>query len=85
MSVFRGLYQTGYFGRGKQFQASTVDGAIAAVGKTIALAHQINPTKMPHSDKLLHRYQKMLALFRKEDPATNKKSPIEVDVPEYLA
>ena len=23
--------------------------------------------------------------FRKQDPATNKKSPVEVDVPEYLA
>ena len=27
----------------------------------------------------------MLAGSRKEDPATNKKSPAEVDVPEYLA
>ena len=27
----------------------------------------------------------MFAGFRKEDPATNKKSPVEVDVPEYLA
>ena len=26
----------------------------------------------------------MLAGFRKEDPATNKKSPVEVEVPEYL-
>ena len=27
----------------------------------------------------------MLAVFCKEDPAANKKSPEEVDVPEYLA
>ena len=27
----------------------------------------------------------MLAGFRKEDPATNTKSPAELDVPEYLA
>ena len=50
----------------------------------IALAHQTNPTKMPHSDKLLPCLQEMLTGFRKEDPATNKKSPVEVDVPEYL-
>ena len=27
----------------------------------------------------------MLAGFRKEDPATKKESPVEVDVPEYLS
>ena len=79
------MSQTGYFGRGKQAQASTVAGAITAVGQTISLAHKKNPTKMPHSEKLLPRLQEMLAGFLKEDPATNKKSPVEVDVPEYLA
>ena len=43
----------GYFGWGKQVQASTVAVYITAVGKTIDLAQQIKPTKMPHSDKLL--------------------------------
>ena len=85
LSGFVGLSRTGYFGRGKQVQASTFASAITAVGNTIALSHQIKPTKMPHSEKLLPQLQEMLAGFRKEDPATNKKSPIEVDVPEYLA
>ena len=85
LSVFGGLSQTSYFGRGKQVQARKVAGAITAVGKTIAMAHQINPTKMPHSDKLLAQFQEMLERFRKKDPATNKKSLVEVDVPEYLA
>ena len=39
---------------------------------------------MPHSDKLLPLLQEMLAGFRKEDPATNKKYPVGLDVPEYL-
>ena len=77
--------KTVYFGRGKQVQAITVTGAITAVGKMIALAHQINPTKMPHSEKLLPRLQEMLAGFCKAYSATNNKSPVEVEVPEYLA
>ena len=36
---------------------------------------------MPHYDKLLPQLQETLEGFRKEDPA---KSPVEVDVPEYL-
>ena len=83
-SGFGGLSQTVYFGRGKQVQSITVSGAITDIGKKIALAHQINPTKMPHSDKLLPRLQEMLVGFHKEYPETNKKSPEEVDVPEYL-
>ena len=39
---------------------------------------------MPHSDKLLPRLQEVVARFRKEDTATNKKYPVEVDVPEYF-
>ena len=40
---------------------------------------------MPHYEKLLPRLQDMLAGLRKEDPATNKKSSVDVDVPGYLA
>ena len=40
---------------------------------------------MPHSDKMLRRLQEMLAGSHKEYPATNKKSTVEVDIPEYLA
>ena len=81
LSGFGVLSRTGYFGREKQVQAITVSGAITDIGKTIALVHQINPTKMSHYDKLLPRLQEMLAVFCKEDPETNKKSPVEVDVP----
>ena len=78
------MSKTGYFGRGKQVQDITVDGAITAIVKTIALIHQINPTKIPHLYKFLPQLQEMLSGFRKEYPAKNKKYPVEVDVPEYL-
>ena len=40
---------------------------------------------MPHSENLLPRLQDILAGLRKEDPATNKKSLVEVDGHKYLA
>ena len=45
----------------------------------------INPTKNEGSKQLIYPLQVMMTGFRKEDPATVKKLPIEVDIPEYLA
>ena len=43
-----------------------------------------NPVKIKGTDKFLHPIDRMLKGFRNEDPATVKKLPIEVDVPEHL-
>ena len=77
--VWRGCY-----GRGKQVQTSTVCGAITAVGQEIALACEINPTKIMGSDKLLPHLQQTNDGWRKEDPPTMKMLPVESDVPEWL-
>ena len=45
----------------------------------------MNPTKEAHSDNLVERLQQMMEGYRKEDPPTLKKLPVEVDVPELLA
>ena len=58
--------------------------ALTAVGQTIALAHKINPVKLNNSKELVPRLSEMLSGFRKVDPSTMKKMPIEVDVPELL-
>ena len=79
------MQRIGWYSRGKQVQAATVSGAITAVGQKIALEHQINPTKMPASDKLLPRISEMLAGWAKVDPPTSKKLPVESDVPELLS
>ena len=84
LTGFAGLSRTGYFGRGKQVQSSTVSGAITAIGKTIALAQGINPTKCPNSEKFLPRLQEMFEGWHKEDPPTMKKLPVEADIPEQL-
>ena len=45
-----------------------------------------NPTKTNGTgDKLLPRLAQMLDGMRKDDPATVKKLPVEVDIPEYLS
>ena len=45
----------------------------------------INPTKNDNSKQLIYPLQVMMSGFRKDDPPTVKKLPIEVDIPEYLA
>ena len=65
-------------------QAPTVSSAITAIGKAIALVHGINPTKCPMSEKFLPRLQEMFEGWRKEDPPTMKKLPVEADLPERL-
>ena len=75
---------SGYYGRQKQVRAGTVSGALTAVGQTIALVHERNPTKSATSEKFAPRLQQMLDGWRKDDPATAKKLPVEADVPEFL-
>ena len=59
--------------------------ALTAVGQTIALAHEVNPVKLNNSKELVPRLSEMLSGFRKVDPPTMKKMPVEVDIPELLA
>jgi hypothetical protein len=84
LTGFAGRVRTGYYGRGKQVQAGSVSSAITAIGQTIALATNTNPTKIKGSEKLLPQLQQMLDGFRKADPPTTKQIPVEADVPGYL-
>jgi hypothetical protein len=59
--------------------------AITAVGKTIPLAYKHNPTKILGSDKFRDRIQEVLDGWKRHDPHTTKKLPVEADVPEYIA
>jgi hypothetical protein len=76
--------RTGYYGKGRQVKNCTVSSALTAVGQTIPLACNDNPNKINRSNKLLPRLQIMLDGYRKEDPATIKKLPVQADVPELL-
>ena len=76
--------RSGYFGKGKQVQASTVTSAITAVGKKIAMDTNINPIKLMGSEQFIICIQELLEGYRSADPPTEKKLPIEADVPELL-
>jgi hypothetical protein len=67
--------QTGYYGNGKQVKNCTVSSAITAVGQTIALACDSNPTKVVGSKCLLPHLQIMLDGYWKVNQATRKKLP----------
>jgi hypothetical protein len=81
---FAAWIRSGYFGQGQQVQASTVSSTITAVGKKIALDTNTNPTKITGSDKFLSCLQELLDGYRLKDPPTEKKLPVEADIPELL-
>ncbi len=72
LSGFMARNRTGYYGKGKQVKNCTVSSVLTAVGQTITLACNDNPTKIIGSDKLLPRLQIMLDGYGKEEPATIK-------------
>jgi hypothetical protein len=81
---FAARVRVGGYGRGREVKADTVSTAISAIGKEIALASGLNPTKLKNSEKLLPRISQMLDGWRKTDGPVMKKLPVEVGVPEYL-
>ncbi len=74
----------GYYGRGTTVGAGTVCTAITATGQTIAMAHRENPTKTLGSERFFPRLQQCIDGYRKQDPLSQKKLPVEADVPEYI-
>jgi hypothetical protein len=84
LSGFAARVHTGYYGNGNQVKNCTVSSTITAIGQTIALACDSNPTKVIGSKCLLPRLQIMLDGCRKVDPLTRKKLPVQSDVPKLL-
>jgi hypothetical protein len=60
LSRFAARVRTGYYGKGNQVKICTVSSALTAVGQTIALACDANPTKVRGSECLLPRLQVMM-------------------------
>ena len=78
----RSLCQTGLCGNGKQVAAGMVSKAFAAVGQEIAMARRENPFKVEGSKDFIHPLKTMIKGFAEEDPPTEKKLPVDVDVVE---
>jgi hypothetical protein len=84
LTGFAAQTQTGYYGCRRPVQSSTVTGAITAIGQTIALACNYNPTKIMGSEKFLPAIQVLIDGYTKVDPPTKKMLPVEADVPELM-
>jgi hypothetical protein len=84
LTGFAARTRTRYYGKGQQVQSSTVTSAITAIGQTIFLACNNNPTKIAGSDKFIPAIQVMIDGYTKADPPTKKMLPVEADVPELL-
>jgi hypothetical protein len=84
LSGFAALVCTGFYGAGCQVKNCTVSSALTAIGQTIKLACDSNPTKIVGYERLLPCLQIMLDGYTKVDPPTQKKLPVQWDVPELL-
>ncbi len=84
LSGFAARVRTGHYGKGHQVKNCTISSALTAIGQTVALACDANPIKAVGSERLLPRLHVMLDGYRKVDPPTRKKLPIQSDVVELL-
>mmetsp|Transcript_12197 Transcript_12197/g.20083 ORF Transcript_12197/g.20083 Transcript_12197/m.20083 type:complete len:482 (+) Transcript_12197:2086-3531(+) len=85
LTGFAARVRSGFYGRGRKIQADSARSAITAIGQTISLDTGVNPTKEDNGTKILFPLRLMFDGWRKEDPPTEKKLPVEADVPEFLA
>ena len=84
LTGFAARVRQGGFGSGRPVKSDTVATALSAVGKTISLACDGNPTKIAGFDRLVPRITQTLDAWRKADGPVMKKLPVEADVPELL-
>ncbi len=84
LSGFAAQVHTDYNGNGSQVKICTVSCALTAVGQTIALACDSNPTKVVGSKRILPHLQILLDRYKKVNPVKSKKLPIQSDVPKLL-
>jgi hypothetical protein len=82
---FASQIRRGYYSNKCQVRDGTISIAITAIGKTIALAYEHNPTKVLGSNKFHDRIQEVLDGWKQHDPHSTKKLPVEADIPEFIA
>ena len=82
ITSFGGMVRQGSLGRGKQVRVGSVRTAIAAVAQTIAMDRGETPFHNEAGEYHLP-IKLMFEGFAKEDPASEKKLAVGVDVPEH--
>ena len=84
---FAARVRSGRYGHGRQVTVARVRTIISSIGKTISMDTEHNPTLLKGSDsKIILPLQDAFTVtaWGKADGPTNKKLPVEVDVPAYL-
>ena len=88
LTIFGGAVRKGVYGNCKQVAKATVSTAISAIGTTITMDGtngKDNPVMQSGSKtKFIEPVHRMLQGFGNDDPATTKKLPVDIDVPEFL-
>ena len=82
ITSFGAMVRTGELGHGKQIRAGSVRTAITAIAQTIAL----DRGEMPLHNEIGNYHapiSHMIDGFKKEDPASEKKLAVGVDIPEH--
>ena len=72
------------YDRGGEVAIGTVSGALSAVGMTVALAYEGNPTTAQGEKTLVPRLAQMMEGWKKEDPSAKKTISVGIDVPAFL-
>ena len=85
LTGFAACVCSGRYGRGKQVAIGTLYGSLSAIGMTVALSYEVNPTKSQGEKISIPRLAQMMEGWRKEDPPTKKKLSVGIDVPNVLA
>ena len=78
-----GRVKLGWYGHGRQVANRTATTALTAVVQTFSVDDRDNPLKPQGSKDYHHGVKVILDGWKKDDPPTMKKLPIEIDIPEY--
>ena len=84
LTGFTACVWLGRYNQVKKIAIVTVSGALLDVGKTVDLAYEGNPIKAKGEKDLVPRLSQTMEWWGKEDPPTENKLPVGIDVPECL-
>jgi hypothetical protein len=78
------MVREGHYGYRRKVRATTVSAALTSVNKVILLAYNKEPLKVEGTNNFIPIISQTLQGWGKEDPPTEKKLLVEVDVVQHL-
>ena len=84
LATFAVGVRSGDYGLGHRVTTQTVDRAIRAVGQTLQLAGQQDPTKIDGGRERIIQLRRLCEVFRREDPPPKPQLAVPISVVEHL-